>query len=186
MSTSTPVSTGSMRVLTSSLRRRRSLFLSTMIRPYFGTTTPTLAHDDGEAAIRTSSTPVFTRFPVRLTSSMSEARASLCARAYFRLDVSRPCYAAASCLRAGVLRRQLHRQTLAPLLAATRQYFTTPARGHPLTESMRLDPSLVTRTVRRLTHDYSLYTGFWYDLRKRLLNLGASIGCSNGRLAIPG
>ncbi len=43
--------------------------------------------DDGEAATRTSNSPVFTRFPVRLTNSMSEARANFCARENPRFDV---------------------------------------------------------------------------------------------------
>ncbi len=188
--------TGSMRVRTISLSRRLSLFRSTIDRLYFGTITPTRAQgdaqgsvvedaqedaqDDGEAATRTSNSPVFTRFPVRLTNSMSEARANLCARENPRFDVistlSRACSLSfhvvrpfsqqaclagcltgcvAACLTgldASVLGRQLYGQALAPLLAPPRQYFPSPPRGHPLAEPMRLDPSLVTRTIRRLTH----------------------------------
>jgi len=172
--------TGSMRVRTISLSRRLSLFRSTIDRLYFGTITPTRAQgdaqDDGEAATRTSNSPVFTRFPVRLTNSMSEARANLCARENPRFDVistlSRACslsfhvvrpFSQQACLAgcvaaclpgldASVLGRQLYGQALAPLLAPPRQYFPSPPRGHPLAEPMRLDPSLVTRTIRRLTH----------------------------------
>jgi len=76
-----------MRTRTISRTRRRSRFRSTMICPYFGTTIPTRAHEDGEAVIRTSSSPDFTRFPVRLTDSISGARDKRCARENLRCDV---------------------------------------------------------------------------------------------------
>ncbi|MEO8946194.1 MAG: hypothetical protein ABI338_06825 [Gemmatimonadaceae bacterium] len=75
-----------MRTRTISRIRRRSLFRSTMMWPYLGTMTPTRAHDDGEAVTRTSNSPDFTRFPVRLTSSISCARDNFCARENFRCD----------------------------------------------------------------------------------------------------
>jgi len=92
-----------MRTRTISRTRLRSLFRSTMICPYFGTIIPTRAHDDGEAVTRTSNSPDFTRFPVRLTDSISGARDNLCARENFRCDVgcavefeSRRCCSSAS------------------------------------------------------------------------------------------
>jgi hypothetical protein len=154
-----------MRVRTISRTRRRSLFRSTMMCPYFGTMIPTRADDDGEAVTRTSNSPDFTRFPVRLTSSISGARDNRCARENLRCAVTRTTNHAvtrfaATCfprqptgaLDAGVLRWQLHGQALASLLAATRQHFTPPARGHSLAKPMRLDPALITRTISRLTH----------------------------------
>lgn len=96
MNTSLIGITGSMRVRTISLRRRLSLLRSTIDRLYLGTITPTRAQeavaqedvqDEGEAATRTSSSPVFTRFPVRLTNSISVARANRCVRENLRFDV---------------------------------------------------------------------------------------------------
>lgn len=78
---------GSMQTRTISRTRLRSLFRSTIMCPYFGTMIPTRADDDGEAVIRTSSSPDLTRFPVRLTSSISGARDNRCARENLRCDV---------------------------------------------------------------------------------------------------
>jgi len=76
-----------MRTRTISRTCLRSLFRSTMMCPYFGTMIPTRAHNDGEAVTRTSNSPDFTRFPVRLTNSISGARDNRCALENFRCDV---------------------------------------------------------------------------------------------------
>lgn len=152
INTSIGAITGSMRVRTNSRSRRLSRFRSTMVRLYFGTMIPTRANANGEATIRTSKCPVLIRFPVRLIASMSVAREIRCARE--------------NVLRAGVLRRQLNRQPLAPLLPATCQHFASPPSRHPLAETMRLDPALVPRPIRGLTHNSpSAKTIYVHDLR---------------------
>lgn len=139
MSTSQGGSAGKSRMRVSSLRRRRSRFRSTTDRLYFGTMTPTRAYATGEAATRTSRCSVLIRSPVRLIVSISIARDRRCARA--------------SVLRACVLRRQLDRQPLAPLLPATGEDLTPPPCRHALTKAVCLNPALVTRPVRGLTHN---------------------------------
>jgi hypothetical protein len=79
------------------------------------------------------------RFPVRLIDSISVARDTRWARE--------------NVLRAGVLRRQLNRQPLAPLFPAACQHFASPPSRHPLAETMRLDPALIPRPIRGLTHN---------------------------------
>lgn len=122
--TSRSRSTGSSRTRASSRSRRRSLFRSTISRPYLGTITPTRAHDDGEAATRTSNNPVFTRFPVRLTSSISEARVNRCARENFRCDVIDAVVYGADSATPGFARRA---RTRTRLRALTRQRTSTAA-----------------------------------------------------------
>jgi hypothetical protein len=82
---------GNIRTRTNSRSCRFSLFRSTADRLYLGTTIPTRAYTDGEAVIRTSKCPVFTRFPIFLIASISTARDSRCAHE--------------NVLRAGVFRR---------------------------------------------------------------------------------
>ena len=82
MRISLDATTGNTRVRTSSRSRRRSLLRSTIVCLYLGTTIPTRAYDNGEGAIRTSRCPVFTRLPVRLTASISDARVNRWTRAY--------------------------------------------------------------------------------------------------------
>ena len=131
--------TGNSRIRTSSRSRRRSKLRSTIVCLCFGTMIPTRANANGEAATRTSRCPVLIRFPVCLTPSISVARDNRCARE--------------NVLHAGVLRRELNRQPLAPLFTAARQHFASPASRHPLAETMRLDPALVPRPIRGLTHN---------------------------------
>lgn len=74
--------------------------------------------------------------------SRSAPRVILLARAYRRLLGGR------------VLRRQLDRQPLAPLLAAPAQNCASPLGLHAGVESMLANPALVPRTIRRLAHSY--------------------------------
>jgi hypothetical protein len=126
-------------VRTNSRNRRRNLFRSTTDCLYFGTTTPTRACANGETAIRTSRCPVFIRFPVRFTNSISGARDNRCARE--------------KVLRACVLRRQPDCQLLPSLLAAACQYLTPPSRRHPLAKSVRPNAALIPRPICGIAHN---------------------------------
>ena len=149
MTTSMEGSMGRSRSLAISRRRRFNVFRSTAVCRCFGTITPMRGWPRGEATARTSRCSVRIRLPSRAT-----------------LDRSFPCVnrrvrGKPNCLSAAVLRRQLDRQPLAPLLAATAQHFTSPPRGHARTESMRADPALVAGTVRWLSHDSLILVSQW-------------------------
>jgi hypothetical protein len=63
----------------------------------------------------------------------------------------------------GVLRRQLHRQALPPLLPAPTQDRASPSRGHPGAKTMCPDSALVAGTVCWLAHLLNLQTiDFWF------------------------
>ena len=74
---------------------------------------------------------------------------------------------------APVLRRQLHRQLLAALLATTAQRLATPAGRHPRAKSMLVDPAPVARTIRRV-HDSS-------RVFSEAANVVGSLGWGKGR-----
>ena len=187
----TRASFGSMSCRTISRRRRFTRLRSTELCEYFGTMTPARACGSAdersgecscdrscecscecscdpardaerrrEAMNRTSRCAVRTRFPFKRTVSSSPSRVSRTARGKrLRSD-------------AGVLRRQLNGQALAPLLTTAAQHLSAPSVGHTRTEPVRPDATFVARTVSRLAHVYSkmLVKSFMY----RLLNLAGS------------
>jgi hypothetical protein len=71
---------------------------------------------------------------------MSWRRVTRAARGY--INGSRP----------GVLRRQLHGETRAALLATATQHRTPPAGGHAGPKAVRTNPALVARTIGWFTH----------------------------------
>jgi hypothetical protein len=131
---------GSILVRASSRNRRFVRFRSTILRRYFGTTTPTLGWSNREADARASRRSVCIRFPVRLTDSKSASLVSRVRRAKPRG------------LRASVFRRQLDSEPFASLLAPAAKNFTSPFSGHSQPEAMRPDTTLVARTVGGLAH----------------------------------
>jgi len=118
-------------------------FRSTELRPYLGTTMPTLGRQRREAMNRTSRWAVRNRFPRSRTASSSPSRVRRFARGKNRRSD------------AGVLRRQFDGQPLAPLFTATAQHFPSPLVSHPRAKAVCLDSTLVARTISRLAHVYS-------------------------------
>src|SRR3954471_11452921 len=118
-----------------SRRRRLVRFLSTMFRPCFGTTMPTLGPSEREADIRASRHSVCIRFPVRLTDSRSAAL------------VSRDLRGKPRDLRAGVFRRKLDRQTLTSLFAPTAENLASPFSSHAQPEPVGSDTAFIARTI---------------------------------------
>lgn len=59
-------------------------------------------------------------------------------------------------LGACVLRRELHRQQLASLLATAAEHLAPPPRFHARTKAVRPNASLVAGAIRWLTHSNSL------------------------------
>ena len=103
----------------------------------------------GEAAARTSRCMVRMRFPSRAMRCNSAPRVIRACR-------GKPSDAWAV-LRPRVLVRDTDRELLPSLLAAAGQCRSAPLRLHACTETVRLEPSRVTRTVGGLPHSYSRY-----------------------------
>ena len=143
---------------TSSRRRRLSRFLSTAEWPYLGTMIPArtsggvdTSDGEGEAAARTSSVPVRTRFPSFLTRSSSDAFVIRCALGK-RARGESPVIGAPDSGSRDVLARDPDGETLAPLLAAAAQDITPPSCSHAGPEAVRTDALLVTGTISGLAH----------------------------------
>ena len=111
---STPPIRGISLTLTSSRNRLLKRLRSTIVCPYFATTTATRACESRESMARTSRCSVRSRLPARFTFSKSDSRVSLWLRGY------------PYCLGAGVLARQPYSQLLPPLLPTAAQYLATP------------------------------------------------------------
>ena len=127
----------------SSRSLRLSRLRSVVVRPRFGTTIPTRGCAKGEAIARTSRSFVRVRFPFRNTAVRSA------------FPVRRWDGGNRNPSGAGVLRRQLNGEALAPLLATTAQCFPSPSRRHTRPKPVGFDAALITGTVGRLTHEIS-------------------------------
>jgi hypothetical protein len=152
MSADNPVGRSCCRLNSRSWRLRR--FRATAERLNRGTISPTRIGAPagcacGEAAARTSRYVVRMRFPSRAIRCSSAPR------------VMRACRGKPSdawgVLCSGVLVRDTDRELLPPFLPAAGQSRAAPLRFHTRTETVRLEPSRVTRTVGWLTHGYSRY-----------------------------
>ena len=150
-------SPGSALALRSGSRRRsrvnsRSSRLSRLRRtadcPCFGTTKPTREGPSRLTATRASINVPRSRRPSRATARSSLPRVRRWRRGKRRRSRDEESSGA------GVLRRKLDGEALAPLLASATQDFSSPLRRHPRAEPVRADASLVAGTVRRLTHGY--------------------------------
>lgn len=136
---------------TTSRNRRFSWFRRTAVCPYFGTTTPTRRKAKGEELMRRTRPLAFRVLPSFRIRSMSWRRVTRAARGY--INGSRP----------GVLRRQLHGETRATLLATATQHRTPPTGGHAGPKAMCTNPTLVARAIGWFTHSKNL--GRTIDLR---------------------
>ena len=143
---------GRSRVRESSRRRRLIRFLATALWRCRGTIRPTrvcriVECARGEAVARTSRNLVRMRFPSRATRCSSAPRV-------MRARRGKPCDAfgaSGSC----VLVRDTDGELLPSLLTAACKGLTTPLGLHARTKPVRLEPSRVSRTVCRLSHDCS-------------------------------
>jgi len=152
ITTSAARSKGRSRVRDSSRSRRLTRFLATAVCRWRGTIRPTLVcvpaeRAKGEAVARTSRRTVRMRFPscaIRCSSAPRVIRAR-------RGKPSDALGASGSC----VLVRDTDGELLPSLLAAASKGLTTPLGLHTRTKPVRLEPSRVSRTVGRLSHDCS-------------------------------
>ena len=140
---------------TSSRSRRFSWFRSTAERRCLGTTNPTRAIPrEWEASPRSSRSFDRTRFPSCRTIWSS----------FF--PVSRELRGKPSFSGASVLGRKLYRQPLPSLLATSAENFSSPLIRHARPEAVCLHPTLITRPVCWLTHDWSARIGAELELSK--------------------
>ena len=152
ITTSASSSRGRSRMRESSRRRRLMRFLATAVWRCRGTIRPTrvcrvVECARGEAIARTSRNVVRMRFPSRAIRCSSAPRV-------IRARRGKPCDAlgaSGSC----VLVRDADGELLPSLLAAACKGLTTPLGLHTRTKPVRLEPSRVSRTVGRLSHDCS-------------------------------
>jgi hypothetical protein len=143
---------GRSRVRDSSRRRRLIRFLATAVCRWRGTIRPTrvcrtVECARGEAIARTSRNLVRMRFPSRATRCSSAPRVIRARRGKLcdALGASGAC----------VLVRDTDGELLPSLLAAACKGLATPLGLHTRTKPVRLEPSRVSRTVGRLSHDGS-------------------------------